>query len=343
MTALDTIGLVNIIDECFDRYNGRYTPYDVEENAHTLSFLKNAYSIIKDGSIFENEELLNVYKECVEKILKKLKQIENRKIYEYSFNVGYNERAIEYFHELLSDLWKYSSRKFSKTLTENERKIGYYETIDGQPFFNGYRENIVIGGVLTPEYIDDNVEYTIDKNPTCIKFIGITEDDDPYIQFFIDGNSICSKYYTFDSFWYKFENLSSSDFAKFSSIYALETYKVYFAFSQGFVVNDMNEYENPNGVVYDIFESLQKTLNNNGEENFFKDYLKRYLYTGLVSRYREKKIEDNKTSLVSEDLNFSKYDKIVPGVYETLSGKGGNIGGVQTINFDYKEELGISK
>ena len=30
MTALDTIGLVNIIDECFDRYNGRYTPYDVE-------------------------------------------------------------------------------------------------------------------------------------------------------------------------------------------------------------------------------------------------------------------------------------------------------------------------
>lgn len=344
MTTLDTIGLVNIIDECFDRFKGRYTPYDVEENAHTLSFLKNAYSKIKDGSIFENEELLNVYKECVEKILKKLNQIENRKIYEYSFNVGYNERAIEYFHELLSDLWKYSSRKFSKTLTENERKIGYYETIDGQQVFNGYRENIVIGGVLTPEYIDDNVEYTIDKNPTCIKFIGITkEDDEPYIQLFIDGNSVGSKYYTFDSFWNKFENLSSSDFAKFSSIYALETYKVYFAFSQGFVVNDMNEYENPNGVVYDIFESLQKTLNNNGEKNFFKEYLKRYLYTGLVSRYREKKIEDNRTSLVSEDLNFSKYDKIVPGVYETLSGKGGNIGGVQTINFDYKEELGISK
>ena len=97
MAALDTIGLVNIIDECFDRYNGRYTPYDIEENAHTLSFLKNAYSIIKDGSIFEDEDLLNVYKECVEKILKKLNQIENRKIYEYSFNVGYNESAKYYF------------------------------------------------------------------------------------------------------------------------------------------------------------------------------------------------------------------------------------------------------
>ena len=52
--------LINIIDECFDRYNGRYTPYDIEENAHTLSFLKKAYSKIKDGSIFENEGLLNV-------------------------------------------------------------------------------------------------------------------------------------------------------------------------------------------------------------------------------------------------------------------------------------------
>lgn len=40
MAALDTIGLVNIIDECFDSYSGRYTPYDVEENAHILSFLK---------------------------------------------------------------------------------------------------------------------------------------------------------------------------------------------------------------------------------------------------------------------------------------------------------------
>lgn len=339
MAALDTIGLVNIIDECFDNYSGRYTPYDVEENAHTLSFLKNAYSIIKDGSIFENEDLLNVYKECVEKILKKLNQIENRKIYEYSFNVGYNERAIDYFYEFLSDLWKYSSRKFPKTLTENERKVGYYETINGQTFFNGYRENIVIGGILTPKYIDDNVEYTTDNNPTCIKFIGITENN-PYIQLFID-KELVGTYYTFNSFWNKFENLSSTNFAKFSSIYALETYKVYFAFSQGFVVNDMNEYENPNGVVYDIFESLQKTLNSNGEENFFKEYLKRYLYTGIVSRYREKKIEDNETSLVAEDLNFGKYDNIIPGVYETLSGKGGNIGGVQTIDFDHKEELGL--
>ena len=339
MAALDTIGLVNIIDECFDRYNGRYTPYDIEENAHTLSFLKNAYSIIKDGSIFEDEDLLNVYKECVEKILKKLNQIENRKIYEYSFNVGYNESAKDYFYEFLSDLWKYSSRKFPRNLTENERKIGYYETINGKTFFNGYRENIVIGGILTPKYIDDNVEYTVDNNPTCIKFIGITENN-PYIQLFIDGRLI-GTYNTFKLFWDEFENLSLAEFAKFSSIYSLETYKVYFAFSQGFVVNDMNEYENPNGVVYDIFESLQKTLNNNGEENFFKEYLKKYLYTGIVSRYREKKIEDKETSLVSEDLNFGRFDNVIPGVYETLSGKGGNIGGVQTIDFDHKEELGL--
>ena len=331
MAALDTIGLVNIIDECFDRYNGRYTPYDIEENAHTLSFLKNAYSIIKDGSIFEDEDLLNVYKECVE--------IENRKIYEYSFNVGYNESAKDYFYEFLSDLWKYSSRKFPRNLTENERKIGYYETINGKTFFNGYRENIVIGGILTPKYIDNNVEYTVDNNPTCIKFIGITENN-PYIQLFIDGRLI-GTYNTFKLFWDEFENLSLAEFAKFSSIYSLETYKVYFAFSQGFVVNDMNEYENPNGVVYDIFESLQKTLNNNGEENFFKEYLKKYLYTGIVSRYREKKIEDKETSLVSEDLNFGRFDNVIPGVYETLSGKGGNIGGVQTIDFDHKEELGL--
>lgn len=340
MAALDTIGLVNIIDECFDKYKGRYTPYDVEDNAHVLSFLLNVNSLIKSNEIFKDVELLNVYKECAEKIIKKLNQIENRKVYEYNFRLG-TSQAIEYLEEIFRNLWKYVDRNFPENLTENERKIGYYENINGREIYNGYKENIVIGGSLKPSYNNDIVEYTLEDNPTCIRMNGITEEK-PNIELYIDGKRVSNKFYSIDNFINTFKNLNTENLAKFYSFNNPNVLRIYFAFTNGFVVNDMNEYESPNGIIYELFESLYKTLNDK-KTNYFREYLKKYFYSGIVSRYREKKIDDKETNLVSTDLNFGKFDNVAPGVYETLSGKGGNIGGIQTIDFDRKEAFDLGE
>jgi hypothetical protein len=352
MADIDKIGLVNIIDECFDKYNGRYTPYNVEENSSILSFLKNIYGLIKDESVFENLELLSIYKETVEKILKKINQLENRKIYQYKFLIGNNGSSLkkEKFISFLTKMWNYCNRNFSKTLTENERKIGYYETVNGETFFNGYRENVIIGGKLTPSYENNEVNYTTENNPYCIKMIGITntnKKEKPYIVLCLNGTEISfeSSDPLIDLIEYINDESRFGDtvFGKFYNSNDPEEYRIYFAFSNGFIVNDMNEYENPNGRIYEIFEALFKTLNRTNKENYFKDYLKDYFYTGIVERYREKKIDDRETNLISKDLNFGRFDNIIPGVYETLSGKGGNIGGIQTIDFDRKEVLGLGE
>lgn len=352
MVDIDKIGLINIIDGCFDKYKGRYTPYNVEENSSILSFLKNIYSLIKDESVFKDLELLSVYKEAVEKILKKINQLENKKIYQYKFLIGNDGSSLkkEKFINFLSKMWYYCNRDFSKTLTENERKIGYYETINGETFFNGYRENVIIGGKLIPSYENDEVNYTTKNNPYCIKMIGITntnKKEKPYIVLYIDGTE--KKFEGpepfIDLIAYMNDETRFGDtiFGKFYSSNDPSEYRIYFAFSNGFIVNDMNEYENPNGRIYEIFEALFRTLNRTNKENYFKDYLKDYFYTGIVERYREKKIDDKETNLISKDLNFGRFDNIIPGVYETLSGKGGNIGGVQTIDFDRKEVLGLGE
>lgn len=344
MASIDTIGLVNIIDECFDNYKNIHTPYIAEENASIFSFLKKSYAMLKDGSMFENQQLLEVYKECVRKILIKLNQIENRKVYQYSFKVDISRSRIDYFTSFFEEMWKYVDRHFPNNLTENEIKIGYYETIDGETFFNGYRENIVIGGKLKPSYEDDKVVYKIEDNPYCIKMNGIVKPNErPSIQLFINGNEhLNSPFYSLYDFLKQFKTLNETIISKFYSINDETAPRMYFAFSNGFVINDMNEYENPNGVIYDIFNSLGKSLENS-EKNYFKDFLKNYLYTGIINRYREKTFDDKKTSLVMNDLNFGRFDNVIPGVNETLSGKGGNIGGLQTIYFDNRTVLGKSE
>ena len=344
MASIDTIGLVNIIDECFDAYNDKYTPYIAEENASIFSFLKKSYAIIKDGTIFENQRLLDTYKECVRKILIKLNQIENRKVYKYSFRVDITKTRMDYFISFFEEMWKYVDRHFPKNLTENEIKVGYYETLDGETFFNGYRENIVIGGQLKPTYEDDKVVYKIEDNPYCIKMNGIVKPGErTNIQLFINGvENFNSPFYSLQDFLRQFKALDETVFSKFYSINDELAPRLYFAFSNGFVVNDMNEYENPNGTIYDIFNNLGKSLENS-EKNYFKDFLKNYLYTGIINRYREKTFDDKETSLILNDLNFGRFDNIIPGVDETLSGKGGDIGGLQTIDFDNRTVLGKSE
>ena len=342
-SPIENIGLVNIIDEVFDEYKGIDTPYEIETNATVLSFIKKIYAIIKDGSVFKNDTLLTAYKIAVNKVLLKLLQIENRKIYEYSIRVTAEVSAFDGFQTMINELWNYVDRKFPETLTKNEQKNGYYETIDGVTFFNGYRETISIGdNSLTPTYNeDDSVEYTSEKNEYLIKLIGIINGK-PIIQLHVSGKTY--NYFTVEDFinGFRINVLSKTitsngkDVSLFTKYYNSTDggviVKFYFAFENGFVVSNNNEYENPNGKIYELFEAIKNNLEDENS-NALKEYLKQYFYAGLVDRYREKKIEDKETSVHTEDLNFDQNSSVLPGVYERLNGRGGKIGVFKTLDF----------
>lgn len=171
--------------------------------------------------------------------------------------------------------------------------------------------------------------------------IGII-DGDPIIQLHVSDKTY--NYLNIDSFIIGFRenvlskiiNVDGKDVSLFSKYYNSTdggvTIKFYFAFENGFVVDNNNEYENPNGKIYELFEHIKKSLYDKNSDALI-GYLKNYLYTGVVSRYREKKIEDKETSVHSEELNVGKDANVIPYVYEKLNGKGGKIGSLKTINF----------
>lgn len=345
MIAIDSIGILNIIDEVFDRaYYGVWTPYELEHSASVIAFFRKLYPIIKDKSIFEDEKLLNTYKEAVYKVIKKIEQIENRKVYKFTSPNSIGER--EFITNVFKKIWSYVEREIPKNLTINEQKSGYYEEKDGKKFFNGYKEDIILGQELIPSYIGDEVQYTREKNPVAIRFFGSNEGK-PVAE-------ICHPRYSslYSYSLYKdrgdpgiielFLGIANEKIRQefYIKSEGRRTYETYFAFSSGFIVNNMNEYENPNGKMYELFKSIYAALLN-PERNYFNEFLKKYFYDGIVSRYREKRIEDRETNIRSHDNNFGRDTNVIPGVYETLSGKGGNIGGVTTVDFDRRIVIGL--
>ena len=352
-SAIEKVGIINIIDEAFDGvyFNGeKYTPYSIENNSTILSFLKKAYSELKNGNIYDSE-LLDAYKEATSRVLLKLEQIESERIYEYNFVINNNNDENGYFVDLLKPffkmLWeKYVKRDYSKTLLDDEQKRGYYEIIDGENTFNGYRENIAIGINLTPSYENDKVSYNEINNKYFIRFNGITPRGEENIKIYYNGEIFRS---TNDINIFYGMLSETLNYAGGIEHYVRRPssknnfYKIYFAFENGFVVDDLNEYQNLNGNIYDLFVSLNKALNSDDRTNYFQEHLKRYFYSGVLNRYREKKIIDKETGVVSTDLNFDRNSNILPGTYETLSGKGENIGGVQTIDFDKRVVMGNSE
>lgn len=354
-SSIEKVGIINIIDEAFDGvyFNGeKYTPYSIENNSTILSFLKKAYAELKSGNIYENE-LLNAYKEAVSRVLLKLEQIESERIYEYNFyeKNSYNDGNSGYFVDILKPffekLWNYAKRNYSKTLLEDEQKRGYYEIINGEETLNGYRENVIIGVNLKPSYENNKVIYNETNNEYFIRFNGIVPEGEENIEIYHEGQLYGNKLYNLKDFFSLFKEVLFKD-EKITNyirrpIDETRYYKIYFAFENGFDVDDLNEYQNTNGYIYDLFVSLDKTLNDDERKNYFQEYLKKYFYSGVLSRYREKKIIDKETGVISTDLNFDRNSNILPGTYETLSGKGDNIGGVQTIDFDKRVVMGNSE
>lgn len=382
--SIDKIGLINIIDNAFDEYYKKKDPnYEsidtIERNTTIFSFLETLYAIIKDGTLFDDKDLVETYRKALTNCQTKLRQIENRKIYQYNCDLAGSAGEADIKKNglitLVRDLWPYADRNFPENLTENEQKYGYYETVNGEQVFNGYRENIIIASKLYPRYTNDEVDYsmydleitnkygekeTIVANGSCIKIYGfkwqsktISETgkpsvryDAPYAEIYINGRL----YGIYDRLkdligedgYGGIIGLTAQQLESFYSQGSIASIMfVEYAFENGFVVNDMNEYESPNGVIYDLFTAALKSID--GDRNYLMDYLKEYFYHGIVERYRERKIEDRASALRVSTLDATYGTDVIPRVYETLSGKGGNIGGVQIIDFDRKVELGIAE
>ena len=377
--SIDKIGLINIIDDAFDEYYKKKDPsYEsidtIERNSTIFSFFEKLYAVIKDGSVFKDKDLVEAYRKAITNCQTKLRQIENRKIYQYNCNLKGSTGDLDLkkngLATLLTELWKYADRNFPDNLTENEQKYGYYEIINEKKVFNGYKENIIISSKLYPRYTDDEVDYsmfdleitdeygdkkTIKANGSCIKIYGFDGQSKtvngvtykaPYAEVYING-ILYNIYDRLEKLIGENRNsgimgLTANQLACLYSQGSIPSIMlVEYAFENGFTVNDMNEYESANGVMYELFTAALRSLD--GDRNYLMDYLKEYFYRGIVERYRERKIEDKSTALKVSTLDATYGTNVIPKVYETLSGKAGNIGGLQTIDFDRKVELGVAE
>jgi hypothetical protein len=234
-----------------------------------------------------------------------------------------------------------STDYFTKKITvvTETQTISTYESDDGTELkFNGYKEDIIIGGKLLPIYNENGkVEY---DNDVYIKMLGV---DKVYPEIIVRlSKNEEYKYYSLnDAILTIFKN---DNYKKFSTNDVdSKNVLIEYSFDNGFVVNDNNEYESPNGLIYELFLSALRSIVDSSR-NYFMEKLKKYFYDGIVSRYREKKIEDKRTSLVIRDdgLN-SNCMMVVPKVYEKLGGKGGSIGSITTLDFDKKTNFDSSE
>lgn len=121
-------------------------------------------------------------------------------------------------------------------------------------------------------------------------------------------------------------------------------------FSDGFLVDYLNNYENNISIFLDIFNSIEKTLNSENSDkksssriNYFKNYLKKYFYDGILERYRTNKIEDKNTDVKIADYNIEGKKFPVNNVYEKLNGKARNLNGLGTLDFGYYRKNGQNK
>lgn len=332
--------IISVIDRHFDEYyiktgaNEKFTPYENEENTTLLSFFKKIYSLLKSGSIFEDELLKLTYKECAEDVIKTIKYIKNSKIYKFKIipdsSKGSNSRAYGLLDCIYTLHKKYTCRNYNKDLDEDEKKLGYEDL---------YNESIFISKKLIPTYNgnkEGSVEFEIKNNPYLIK---INKDG----SFVIWNEGEKKEFEDYQNF--KDEILKMSSDSSLLNFYTTDrlnndeeantTYYITFAFENGFTVDSNNEYEQDGGFLLELFQQVYKSIETN--ENVLEEYLKKYFYKILVEKYRTKNIIDKETNLKTSDLSATNNYFVFPKVYETLAGKGGKIGNANIIDYDYND------
>jgi len=329
--------LISIIDEWFDKYNDgsgeeRITPYSVETNATIESFFKKTYTILKNGSLFENEALLETYKGCVEELIENLKFLVNSKVFKYEMTLDSSNGNLDKAYGLVDGAKilanKYTDRDFYKYLDEDEQKIGYEDYYD---------ETIYIANDLIPTFDntqDSCISYSVENNPNMIIL-----NKDGTCSVVCDGEQ--TDFSSFQELTNEIIRLAGNGSLlefyqtqeQISGASNNTTYYFSFSFSNGFLVNSNNEYENGNGIFLELLNCL--ALSFEKKENLLEEKLKQYFYSVLLEKYRTKAIVDNSVDIKVNDLEATNGFKVLTPPYETLGGKAGNLGMPNTIDYGY--------
>ena len=321
---------------------------DIDYFTKTIAYTYDDSSYVPAGNLQSFDENTQYFNKIVTNIYDTSSYVPAENLQVFDDGASYFTKSITYTYDDSSyvpagDLQSFDDDidYFTKKITvvTETQTISTYESDDGTELkFNGYKEDIIIGGKLLPIYNENGkVEY---DNDVYIKMLGV---DKVYPEIIVRlSKNEEYKYYSLnDAILTIFKN---DNYKKFSTNDVdSKNVLIEYSFDNGFVVNDNNEYESPNGLIYELFLSALRSIVDSSR-NYFMEKLKKYFYDGIVSRYREKKIEDKRTSLVIRDDGLNSNDMmVVPKVYEKLGGKGGSIGSITTLDFDKKTNFDSSE
>ena len=321
---------------------------DIDYFTKTIAYTYDDSSYEPAGNLQSFDENTQYFNKIVTNTYDTSSYVPAENLQVFDDGASYFTKSITYTYddssyEPITDLQSFDENTdyFTKKITvvTETQTISTYESDDGTELkFNGYKEDIIIGGKLLPIYNENGkVEY---DNDVYIKMLGV---DKVYPEIIVRlSKNEEYKYYSLnDAILTIFKN---DNYKKFSTNDVdSKNVLIEYSFDNGFVVNDNNEYESPNGLIYELFLSALRSIVDSSR-NYFMEKLKKYFYDGIVSRYREKKIEDKRTSLVIRDDGLNSNGMmVVPKVYEKLGGKGGSIGSITTLDFDKKTNFDSSE
>lgn len=341
---IEKLGLITIIDEYF---GDKDTSYDLERSVSFYAFFLNAYKILQQKTI--STEVANKYIQCLTKLIIHLNYAENSRIRTQYLEELSSYELADFVEELHN---RYVLKAFNdRNLDEDERHSGYM--VNGK--FAGYKETISIGPNLEKCLQEDGtIDYTLSDNVIVIKEDGTgeiymteenTEQLNPERAYERRPNNkgYFKLFNNYDDFIVAVSSLGlkTIDFVGTHMIDPgsdRNLYYVQYGFSQGFLVDYQNNYENSNGVLLDMFEVLLKSFKE--KKNYLEEYLKRYFYQGIVERYRTRTFSDNTFNLKAVGFDPSKYFKVLPTVVEKLDGKAGSLRALSTTNTNRARNFG---
>ena len=112
-----------------------------------------------------------------------------------------------------------------------------------------------------------------------------------------------------------------------NSNYSDNNGKFQYFYTECFLVNDNNEYEDSTGYIYELLKLISSDNGNNIEDA--KKFLKNFFYKRTLERYREK---ETFVGDVEEKFKRTINSKKILAPYEKLNGKAGKIGNLKTIS-----------
>ena len=310
--------ILEVIDKIFD--NSPKTPFKIT-NYSLFSFFKDLYLKIENGSVYEDADLLEKYKEVCRIIIKRISPKDK------IITCRFNSNPEDYLKKLLTKLYNENQPK-------NLRSGSTYNEIDEEERKIGYDNHYVRRSIIAASFNNSSTEVTLeddDYREILLPFVKNT----PNFILVLPTEFQPYRVYLNGVYYNSYRTLNVMPleyFYKKINVYQ-DNYSLQYSYVDKFSVNYMNEYDQLKNVqLYEMLTSIYKSLTTGS--NYFKRYLTHYYYKKLLDNYREKEVLDNETSFTSLDENFGERSQLFVKNYEKLNGKGGKIGNLQTINYD---------